>query len=225
MENIPAVANSPPQINFAEFVKLTIYNDYNDPTDTTIVTASSSYKDETIGGVTYSALGGLLAVGNQQKNLRVTSADTTIALSGISGTAINTVLDNNIRGSLLEISRGFYNNSDVLDVANVAPRFTGIITSYNIDEDRQQKTNNFSVTVNASSYKTVLENRLAGRRTNRESWQSFNSTDSSMNNIYSIATQLFDFGKPVNSRGTGGGGGGGSESIGGDFNANKNQRK
>ena len=46
-----------------------------------------------------------------------------------------------------------------------------------------------------------------------------------MNNIYSIATQLFDFGKPVNSRGTGGGGGGGSESIGGDFNANKNQRK
>ena len=225
MENIPAVANSPPQINFADFVKLTIYNEYANVANVTIVTASSSYKDETIDGVVYNALGGLLGIGTQQKNLRVTSADTTVALSGISGTAINTVLDNNIRGSLLEISRGFYNNSDILDVANVAPRFTGIITSYNIDEDRQQKTNNFSVTVNASSYKTVLENRLAGRRTNRESWQSFNSTDSSMNNIYSIATQLFDFGKPVNSRGTGGGGGGGSESIGGDFNANKNQRK
>jgi hypothetical protein len=225
MENIPAVANSPPQINFADFVKLTIYNEYANVANVTIITASSSYKDETIDGVVYNALGGLLGIGSQQKNLRVTSADTTVALSGISGTAINTVLDNNIRGSLLEISRGFYNNSDILDVANVAPRFTGIITSYNIDEDRQQKTNNFSVTVNASSYKTVLENRLAGRRTNRESWQSFNSTDSSMNNIYSIATQLFDFGKPVNSRGTGGGGGGGSESIGGDFNANKNQRK
>lgn len=211
MENIPAVLNSPPQINFAEFIKLTIYNDYNDPTDTTIITASSSYREETIDGVAYTPLGGLLAVGNQQKNLRVTSADTTVALSGISGTAINTVLSTNVRGSLLEISRGFYSNSDVLDtVANVAPRFTGIVTSYNIDEDRQQKTNNFTVTINASSYKTVLENRLAGRRTNKESWQSFNTTDSAMNNIYSISTQLFDFGKDqAGSSGTTGGRGGG----------------
>ena len=223
MENIPAVLNSPPQINYAEFVKLTIYNDYNNPANTTVITASSSYKDETLpDGITYSALGGLLGVGTQQKNLRVTSADTTVALSGISGTVINNVLGTNVRGSLLEITRGFYNNSDVL--SNVAPRFTGIVTSYNIDEDRQQKVNNFTVTINASSYKTVLENRKAGRRTNKESWQSFNSTDSSMNNVYSIATQLFDFGKDK-AGGTGGGGGGGSESIGGDFNANKNQRK
>ena len=211
MENIPAVANSPPQINYAEFVKLTIYNDYNNPADTTILTASSSYKDEVIDSVTYSALGGLLGVGTQQKNLRVTSADTTVALSGISGTVINNVLSTNVRGSLLEISRGFYSNSDVLDVANVAPRFTGIVTSYNIDEDRQQKINNFTVTINASSYKTVLENRKAGRRTNKESWQSFNSLDSSMNNVYSIATQLFDFGKDkAGTSNTGGRGGGGS---------------
>ena len=30
MDNIPAVDGSPPQINTAEFVKITIYNDYND---------------------------------------------------------------------------------------------------------------------------------------------------------------------------------------------------
>jgi len=209
MENIPAVLNSPPQINFAEFCKLTIYNDFNNPADTTIVTASSSYREETIDSVTYTPLGGLLGIGNQQKNLRVTSADTTVALSGISGTAINTVLQNNIRGSLLEITRGFYNNSDVL--SNAAPRFTGIVTSYNIDEDRTQQTNNFTVTINASSYKRVLETRKAGRRTNKESWQSFNSLDSSMNNIYSIATQLFDFGNDQagSSGSTGGRGGGG----------------
>ena len=48
MDNIPAVADSPPQINTAEFVKITIYNDYTDPTDTTIVTMSSAYRDFTI---------------------------------------------------------------------------------------------------------------------------------------------------------------------------------
>jgi hypothetical protein len=39
MDNIPAVADSPPQINSAEFVRITIYNDYEDPTDTTVLTA------------------------------------------------------------------------------------------------------------------------------------------------------------------------------------------
>jgi predicted alpha/beta superfamily hydrolase len=71
------------------------------------------------------------------------------------------------------------------------------------------------VSVNASSYKTVLENRIAGRKTNKSSWQVFNSADSSMNNVYSIADQTFDFGMDAkkkaasSSSSTGGFGGGG----------------
>jgi len=209
MDNIPAVADSPPQINTAEFVKLTIYNDFTDPTDTTIVTASSAYRDFTIDGQIYSALGGLLGVGAQQKDLRVTSADTTVILSGIDGTNIATVLGTKIRGSKLEITRGFFDDTGAL--TSSAKRFTGIITSYNISEERIDNDDMFTVSVNASSYKTVLANRNAGRRTNRNSWEFFNPTDSSMENVYSIATQTFDFGKKVTAssgRGRGGGGGG-----------------
>lgn len=223
MDTIPAVENSPPQINSAEFVRITIYNDYEIPADTTVLTASSAYKDEVIDAQVFSAVGGLMSIGNQQKSIRVTSADTTVALSGIQGTLINTVLSTKIRGSELEIWRGFYNTAG--ELTSTAKRFTGIITSYNITEDRTGLEDSFIVSVNASSYKTVLANRVAGRKTNKESWQFFNADDSSMNNVYSIATQTFDFGRPVTSGGTGGGGGGGSESIGGDFNANKNQRK
>jgi hypothetical protein len=162
-------------------------------------------------------MSGLLAVGTQPRDLRVTSADTSFALSGISGNNIAIVLGTKVKGSKLEILRGFYNNNYVL--TNTYPRFTGIVTSYGIGEDLETNfngpTDNFTVTVNASSYKTVLENRIAGRKTNKSSWQVFNSIDSSMNNVYSIADQTFDFGKDpkkkatTSSAGTGFGGGGG----------------
>lgn len=196
MQNIPEVANNTPFINNAEFVKLTIYNEYGNLANANTYTFSSSYKSETIGGVVYTPLSGLMAVGIQNRDLRVTSSDTSIALSGIDGNNIQVVLDSQgkIRGSELQIIRGFYDANMVL--ANTYTRFTGIVTSYNIAEERQDRMDNYTVTLNASSYKTVLENRVAGRKTNKTSWQSINSTDSSMNNIYSIAGQNFDFGKP-----------------------------
>ena len=136
------------------------------------------------------------------------------------------VLGTKIKGSKIEILRGFYNNNYAL--TNTYPRFTGIVTSYGIGEDMETNfggsTDNFTVTVNASSYKTVLENRIAGRKTNKSSWQVFNSTDSSMNNVYSIADQTFDFGMDpkkkatTSSAGTGfgqGGGFGGGRDFGG----------
>jgi hypothetical protein len=220
MDNIPAVDGSPPQINTAEFVKITIYNDYTDPTDTTIVTMSSAYRDFTIDGDNYNALGGLLGVGAQQKDLRVTSADTSVILSGIDGTNIATVLGTKIRGSKLEITRGFFDDTGSL--TSTAKRFTGIITSYNITEERIDTSDVFTVAVNASSYKTVLANRKAGRRTNPTSWEFFDPLDSSMVNVYSIASQTFDFGKKVTATSGGGGGGGGD----GDGNGNnRRQRK
>jgi hypothetical protein len=221
MEYIPEVANSPPSINTAEFVKLTIYNEYGNIANVTIHTFSSAYKAEVISGTTYLPLGGLLAVGTQPRDLRVTSADTSIALSGISGNNIAIVLGTKIKGSKIEILRGFYNNNYIL--TNTYPRFTGIVTSYGISEDMETNfngsTDNFVVTVNASSYKTVLENRIAGRKTNKSSWQVFNSTDSSMNNVYSIADQTFDFGMDAkkkissSSSSTGGFGGGGGRDF------------
>ena len=197
MQNIPEVVNAPSVIN-AEFVKLTVYNEYGNIANTSTYTFSSSYKAEVIDGVTYTPLGGLLAVGVQNRDLRVTSADTSLSLSGIDGNNIYVVLATKVKGGELEITRGFYDANMVL--ANTYLRFTGIVTSYNISEDRQGQDDNFTVTLNASSYRSILENRIAGRNTNQQSWQVFNSTDSSMNNVYSIAGQNFDFGKTVTAK-------------------------
>ena len=194
MENIPAVANNKPLVNNAEFVKLTIYNEYGNLANSNVYTFSSSYQSETIDGQVYTPLGGLLAVGIQQRDIRVTSADTSISLSGIDGNNMAVVLGSLIRGSKLEITRGFYDNNYTL--TSDAKRFTGIVTNYNISEERQDNDDNFTITLNASSFKSVLENRIAGRKTNSESWKEINPTDTSMDRVPSLADRAFDFGKP-----------------------------
>lgn len=198
MNNIPAVAGNKSLVINAEFVKLTVYNDVSNTANTSVYTFSSSYKAETIDGQVYSPLGGLLAVGIQQRDIRATSADTSISLSGIDGNNIYVVLGTKIKGSELEIIRGFYDEN--YNLSNTAHRFTGIITSYNISEERHDQDDNFTVTVNASSFKTVLENRIAGRKTNKTSWQEYSPTDTSMNNVWSIAGRTFDFGAPVTAK-------------------------
>lgn len=200
MENIPEVANNQPLVINAEFVKLTVFNEVGNTANVNVYTFSSSYKSETIGNTTYTPLGGLLQVGVQNRDLRVTSADTSLSLSGIDGNNIYVVLATKVKGSEIEIIRGFYDANYILQ--NTYPRFTGIVTSYNISEDRSEREDNFTVTINASSYKTVLENRVAGRKTNQQSWQVFNSTDTSMDRVYSIADQQFDFGKDPKTQAT-----------------------
>ena len=192
MEYIPAVEGNKPLVNSAEFIKLKIYNDVANVSDFDIYTFSSSYRDETIDGQVYSALGGLLGVGVQQRDLRVTSADTTITISGIDGNNIAIVLATLIRGSELEITRGFYGNN--YNLTSTAKRFTGIVTSYSISEDYADGYDTFTVAMNASSYKTILENRVSGRKTNNDSWQIFNPTDTSMKNVPSLADRTWDFG-------------------------------
>jgi len=209
MQVIPEVGNNTPFINSAEFVKMTVYNEYGNTSNggiSAIYTFSSAYKDETISGTTYEALGGLLSVGAQPRDIRVTQGMTSVSLSGVSGNNIAIVLGTRIKGSKLEILRGFYGNTSntYYNLQNTYNRFTGIITSYNISNEYDNLNHNdtYTVTINASSYKAILENRIAGRKTNKSSWQFFNTTDSSMNNVYSIADQQFDFGKPVTATAT-----------------------
>ena len=193
MEIIPAVAGNKPSITSAEFIKLTIYNDATDPSDISIYTFSSAYSYETIDGQVYNPLGGLLAVGVQQRDLSVTSASTSVTLSGIGSDNIFMVLEKKIKGSKLEITRGFYDDNQVL--TSVAKRYTGIITSYNITEERVDINDTFTVTVNASSYKLVLQNKTSGRRTNPISWGQFFPLDTSMYWISSLSGRTFDFGQ------------------------------
>lgn len=188
---IPDVVNKTRVIS-AEFIKLKIYKDntYN------TYTFSSAYKEETINGVSYTAMGGLIALSNQQRDLKATSYDTTVTLAGVDPDNILIVLNEPLRGSEIEILRGFYDSG--YNLVNTVRRFTGIVTSYSIAESYENEINSFVVSINCSSYKTLLENNIGGRRTNRDEWHyRYGGSDLSMDNVEKLNGAYFDFGLPV----------------------------
>ena len=176
----------------AEFVRITVYNPVTDAGYTPVTYSfSTSYKSETITDLdgnatnttsTFTPLGGLVGISGHQRDLMATSYDTQVTMIGIDKTKIGMVLEvganpgggpttyhAGLKGSKIQIWRGFYDNTyNLIDTPQL--RYTGIVTSYHINEDRQGQIDTFTLTLQCSSYKTVLENRYAGRHTNGNSW-------------------------------------------------------
>lgn len=196
MNIIPEV-NGVPYVNNAEFVKLDLINASNGLPTT--YTFSTSYKPEVINGQTYSPLGGLLSVSTQQRDLSASSYDTSITLIGVDQTNIFHVLSSQflIKGSKVQFYRGFYNNQYILTSSEL--RYTGVVTSWAIQEniDMELLDDSYTVTINCSNYKTVLENLVSGRFTSPTSWKNTLSTDTSMDNVPNLINAYFNFGRDV----------------------------
>lgn len=77
--------------------------------------------------------------------------------------------------------------------------FNGYINSFSISEQWMEEARQYTgaVTLSASSFQLILQNRTAGRYTNDSSWQSVNSGDTSMNRVNFISTINYAFGKDV----------------------------
>jgi hypothetical protein len=188
-------ALSGPQINHAEFVKLTV------GTAGTVYTFCNAAAPITVGGITFSNLGALLNVGDVQRDMRSTSDDMTIALTGIDPANIALILSSDIKGSLVEVWRGFFtSNNQIITTPTTQffKRYQGIINSVAITEDfnSEARTRIATCSISCSSMRRVLENRLGGVKTNQSSWQFLYAGDTSMNRVATIANTYFDFGKP-----------------------------
>ena len=75
--------------------------------------------------------------------------------------------------------------------------FTGFVNSFSISEQWMEETREYTgvVTVSASSFQLVLQNRTAGRYTNDNAWQSVYDGDTSMNRVNYISSINYAFGK------------------------------
>lgn len=186
--------NNQVKITDAEFIKLTIeltaggFETY---------TFSSAYKHEVIDGVTYLPTGSYLSISQHQKSIDSTNFDTSVQLAGIDQQNIYIALSPiyKLKGSVVEIYRGFYDDAYIL--TETALRFTGIVNSFTISEEQDEKNLSYSVVLNCSNFKTIFENKRAGRFTNKASWQRFAPTDKSMNRIETLHNKAFDFGRSL----------------------------
>jgi hypothetical protein len=193
MTTIAAVTG--PQINHAEFVRLTV------GTAATVYTFCNAAAPITVGGITFSNLGALLSVGDVQRDIKATSDDMTIQLTGIDPANIGIILGNDIKGSLVEVWRGFFtSNNQIITTPTTQffKRYQGIISGVSITEDFNSELRQRIATcsIACSSMRRILENRLSGVKTNQSNWQFIYSNDTSMNRVAQISNQFFDFGTP-----------------------------
>ena len=193
MTTINAVTGS--QINHAEFVKLTV------GTAGTVYTFCNAAAPITVGGNTFANLGALLNVGDVQRDIKATSDDMTIQLTGIDPSNIGIILGNQIKGSVVEVWRGFLDSNNQIITSPTTQffkRYQGIINSVSINEDfnSQLRTRVATCSIACSSMRRILENRISGVKTNQKSWQVFYPGDTSMNRVLEIANTYFDFGTP-----------------------------
>ena len=217
MTTINAVTGS--QINHAEFVKLTVGN------AATVYTFCNAAAPITVGGITFANLGALLSVGDVQRDIKATSDDMTIQLTGIDPTNVGIILGSDIKGSLVEVWRGFFDSNNQIittPTTQFFKRYQGIINSVSITEDfnSEARTRIATCSISCSSMRRVLENRLSGVKTNQNNWQFIYAGDTSMNRVSEISNTFFDFGSPPKTNtqssettttmdNSGGGGGGG----------------
>ena len=193
MTTINAVTGS--QINHAEFVKLTVGN------AATVYTFCNAAAPITVGGITFANLGALLNVGDVQRDIKATSDDMTIALTGIDPTNVGIILGNDIKGSLVEVWRGFFDSNNQIittPTTQFFKRYQGIINSVSITEDfnSEARTRIATCSISCSSMRRILENRLSGVKTNQNNWQFIYPNDTSMNRVSEISNTFFDFGSP-----------------------------
>jgi hypothetical protein len=192
------------KITDAEFVRLTIPG--TEAQGGPEFFFSSSYKNETvvdpisgdsnIATANYVALGALVSVSGHQRDLSATGYDTSISLVGIDQTKIGQVLDAGLKGCQVQIYRGFYDaNYKMIDAPKL--RYTGIVTSYTINEERVDIYDTFTLSINCSSFKTVLETRVVGRNTNPQSWNNYDPTDISMDRVAALNNAKFNFGQKL----------------------------
>ena len=193
MTTMNAVTGS--QIRHAEFVRLTV------GVAATVYTFCNAAAPVTVDGISFTNLGALLSVGDVQRDIRSTSDDMTIALTGIDPTNVGIILGNDIKGSLVEVWRGFLDSDNQIittPTQQFFKRYQGIINNVSITEnfDTNMRTRIATCSISCSSMRRVLENRLSGIKTNTSSWQTFFSGDTSMDRVATIANTYFDFGKP-----------------------------
>lgn len=184
-----------PQIIHAEFVRLTV------GTAEDVYTFCNAAAPVTVNGITFANLGALLNVGDVQRDIKATSDDMTIQLTGIDPVNIGIILGNEIKGSLVEVWRGFLDSNNQIITSPTTQffkRYQGIINSVSITEDFNTELRQRIATcsIACSSMRRILENRLSGIKTNKSSWQSFYPNDVSMNRVAEISNTYFDFGKP-----------------------------
>jgi hypothetical protein len=170
--NVITPVDNTNNIRYADFVRITT------PTDTYLfTTAPANIIVSAVDAAEFNAVGVLIKAGEAQRDIKSTANETTVTLTGIDTAMLGFVLGQQVKGSQLEMWHGFYNTDGALittgGTGGLYQFFNGYISSFSISEQWMEEARMYvgTISVSASSIQLILQNRIAGRYTNNNSWQ------------------------------------------------------
>lgn len=183
-------------IRYADFVRVTAGSTvYRFATTAAPITVSA------VDAQPFTALGQLIKVGEAVRDIKSTANETVFTLVGIDTAMLGWVLGQDIKGSYIEAWHGFFDTNGALitsgGTGGLYKFFTGYVNSFSINEQWMEEIRRFVgvIQVAASSIQIILQNRIAGRYTNDNSWQFFTPGDTSMNRVAPVSNVNYAFGK------------------------------
>jgi len=151
------------------------------------------------GGNTYTNAGRLLNISTINNELKASPSELSIALSGIPAGAVSNIMTREIKGSEIEIYRGFFNPTThtlltLTPADNPVLKFKGLVTNFSVSDDIDiiDGIATTTIVLTCNSVVEILSNKVSGRRTNPRDFP----TESSMNRVLALSNSNFNFGAP-----------------------------
>lgn len=183
-----------PHIATALFVKIVV-PDY----DTLLF--SNYHKPLTIYSENYAGLGQLIAITSTSSELKVSTQELTITISGIPQQNISDVLDYRFKGSRVYVYRGIFNTTTgtlLNDIGqNPTGKFQGVINNFSLNEDWSGQSASNTIGFVCTSTVGLLDKKIGGRRTNPNDQKFYYPTDNSFNRVPTLANSNFNFGAVI----------------------------
>jgi hypothetical protein len=193
-------------------INLTSYSDLRAATFVRIdvdeyrTTSSGSYTSQvlrfsdhsttfSINSETYTPVGRLMSITDTTSELRSTGNSITITLSGIPNSSIAEIIHSKLKGSTVNIYRAYFTSAGT-QIGTTQSRWVGAVGNYALDEDYDvlNTTATNSIQLDCICTVELLQNKLAGRKTNPTSMQSFFANDTSFDRVPGLVDAQFDFG-------------------------------
>jgi hypothetical protein len=153
----------------------------------------------TLSGDSYVGLGKLMNISSSSSELRSTSNELSITISGVPSSSITELIHSRIKGSKVTVKRVVFNaNTGALIsiTGNPMTRFIGFVNNLSLDEDYDADARQSSNTVVLTCASTIdiMQSKISGRKTNPASMKKFYSSDISMDRVPTLESSYFDFG-------------------------------
>lgn len=170
------------------------YTDYHQPVNI----VNQDPQGNVISTDTYLPLGDLIDITPVSNDLRATTNEVNIVISGIPNSRLQEFQLSTIKGGKVDVFRGLFQVDGEVISDTTLGRFFGIINNYFLQEEYDVETKQSSNTIVfvCSSYIDVISNKVNGRRTSRSDMRKFFPGDTSFDRVTTLANNIFDFGAP-----------------------------